>query len=91
MVIDSAEQAAGAGMGLMIGIAFGVAGMLVSPLSGYVIGHAGWTMHYGSLALMCLFAIIPLLFVRNDGVDRQETALASPSRLTLERAAQREA
>jgi MFS family permease len=72
MVIDSAERAAGAGMGLMIGIAFGVAGMVVSPLSGYLIGHAGWTVHYGSLAVICLLAIVPLLFVRNSGAGRAE-------------------
>ncbi|HEX7684718.1 MAG TPA: MFS transporter [Trinickia sp.] len=74
MVIDSAEQAAGSGMGLMIGIAFGVAGMLVSPASGYIIGHGGWTMHYGSLALMCLLAIIPLLFVRRGATHAHSPA-----------------
>lgn len=74
MVIDSAEQAAGAGMGLMIGIAFGVAGMIVSPLSGYIIGHAGWTMHYSSLAAMCLLAIVPLLLVRESKIGHGETA-----------------
>ena len=67
MVLDSAEQAAGSGMGLMIGIAFGAAGMIVSPLSGYIIGHVGWVAHYGSLAIMCLLAIVPLLFVHKDG------------------------
>lgn len=67
MVIDSSEQAAGSGMGLMIGIAFGLAGMLVSPLSGYIISHAGWVVHYGTLAIMCLLAIVPLLFVRTPG------------------------
>lgn len=73
MVIDSSEQAAGSGMGLMIGIAFGLAGMLVSPLSGYIIGHAGWVAHYAILAAMCLLAIVPLLFVQKTENDTART------------------
>ncbi|AXF12543.1 MFS transporter (plasmid) [Paraburkholderia graminis] len=69
MVIDSSEQAAGSGMGLMIGIAFGLAGMLVSPVSGYIIGHAGWVVHYCALAVMCLLAIVPLLFVSKSASE----------------------
>lgn len=83
MVIDSAEHASGSGMGLMIGIAFGLAGMLVSPISGFVIGYAGWTVHYSILAAVCLCAIVPLIFVQREGAaargSAKEVFAAGPS------------
>lgn len=69
MVIDSAEQASCSAMGL-IGVAFGVAGMIVSPVAGYMIGRWGWTVHFWSLAAICLLAIVPLFFARADRLDR---------------------
>ncbi|MCL6600721.1 MAG: MFS transporter [Alicyclobacillus macrosporangiidus] len=64
LLIDSVPEAAGSGMGLMIGIALGLSGFLVAPVSGYFIQHFGWTWDYIMLAFACILTFIPMAFIR---------------------------
>lgn len=59
-LIDSVPKSAGTAMGIMIGIALGVSGALAAPISGYIIDHAGYTIHYAVLSAICLLGLIPL-------------------------------
>lgn len=64
LLIDSAPKAAASSMGLMIGLAVGIAGILVAPITGWIIHDYGFNVHYmiivGVLALSCL----PLYFIK---------------------------
>jgi MFS family permease len=60
LLIDSVPAAASSGMGFMIGIAFGVAGLLVSPVAGYFIQHWGFNADYLMLAAACALTLIPM-------------------------------
>jgi MFS family permease len=64
LLIDSVKESAGSGMGLMIGIALGVSGFLVSPVAGYFIQTWGWTADYVMLACACLLTYVPMYFLR---------------------------
>ncbi len=64
LLIDSVGEASGSGMGLLIGISFGVCGLIVSPVAGWVIEHFGWTVDYSMLAAASLASLIPLMFAR---------------------------
>ena len=64
LLIDSAGEASGSGMGLLIGISFGVCGLIVSPVAGWVIQHFGWQVDYGMLAAASLASLVPLWFAR---------------------------
>ncbi len=64
LLIDSVGEASGSGMGLLIGISFGVCGLIVSPVAGWVIEHVGWTADYTMLAAASLASLIPLMFAR---------------------------
>jgi MFS family permease len=60
LLIDSLPKYAGSAMGVMIGIAFGLSGLLATPVSGYLIDHFGFTTQYIVLAAICLLGLIPL-------------------------------
>ena len=60
LLIDSLPKYAGSAMGVMIGIAFGLSGLLATPVSGYIIDHFGFTTQYIVLAAICLLGLIPL-------------------------------
>ena len=64
MLIDSVGEASGSAMGLMIGISFGVCGLIVAPVAGWTIEHLGWTADYAMLAAASLASVIPLAFAR---------------------------
>ncbi len=64
MLIDSIGEASGAGMGLMIGIAFGICGLIVAPVAGFFIQTWGWTADYVMLAAATLLTFVPLFFTR---------------------------
>ena len=71
LLIDSVQESAGSGMGLMIGIALGVSGLVVAPVAGFVIQHFGWAADYTMLAAACALALVPLYFL-------EETVTAEP-------------
>ncbi|MBE7210882.1 MAG: MFS transporter [Gluconacetobacter diazotrophicus] len=73
MLIDSVGEASGSAMGLMIGISFGVCGLVVAPVAGWCIQHLGWTADYAMLAAASLLSLVPLRFTR-------ETVSRSPAR-----------
>jgi MFS family permease len=75
MLIDSIGEASGAGMGLMIGIAFGICGLIVAPVAGFFIQTWGWTADYIMLALATLLTFIPLFFTR-ETVDYRKPMVA---------------
>ncbi|MGP3963846.1 MFS transporter [Nonomuraea sp. 3N208] len=60
LLIDSVPKAAGTAMGIMIGIALGVSGVLAAAVSGWIIDQSGFTVHYIVLAAICLLGLIPL-------------------------------
>lgn len=64
LLIDSVPEAAGSGMGLMIGIALGLSGFLVAPVSGFFIQHFGWTGDYIMLAFSVALAYIPMALMK---------------------------
>lgn len=64
LLIDSVPRAASSGMGFMIGIAFGVSGLLVSPVAGYFIQHWGFTIDYVMLAAACALTFVWIPFLR---------------------------
>ncbi|MHC5226305.1 MFS transporter [Ignatzschineria sp. LJL83] len=63
-LIDSAPQAAASSMGLMIGIALGVAGFIVAPVAGWIILNYGFSTHYIVITIIILLALIPLYFLK---------------------------
>jgi MFS family permease len=60
LLIDSVPRAAGTAMGLMIGLALGVSGVLAAAVSGWVIDQFGYGVHYVVLAAICLLGLVPL-------------------------------
>ena len=64
LLIDSAPQAAASSMGLMIGLAVGIAGILVAPVSGWIIHSWGFNVHYAVIVGVLLLSCIPLCFIR---------------------------
>jgi MFS family permease len=60
LLIDSVPRAAGTAMGIMIGIALGVSGVLAAPVAGLIIDAGGFTVHYVVLAVICLLGLLPL-------------------------------
>jgi MFS family permease len=60
LLIDSVPRAAGTAMGIMIGVALGVSGVLAAAVSGWIIDTAGFTVHYVVLAAICLLGLLPL-------------------------------
>jgi MFS family permease len=64
LLIDSVPRAAASSMGFMIGIAFGVAGLIVSPVAGYFVQHWGFNADYVMLAAACALTLIPMQLLR---------------------------
>ncbi len=64
LLIDSAPTAAASSMGLMVGLAVGIAGILVAPVTGWIIRDYGFTLHYGLIVGILLLCGIPLYFIR---------------------------
>ncbi len=60
LLIDSLPRSAGTAMGLMIGLALGVSGVLAAPIQGWIIDSFGYTAHYIVLTVICLLGLIPL-------------------------------
>lgn len=74
LVLDSVPQAAGAGMGFMIGIALGLSGFIVAPVAGYFIQTWGWTADYIMLAAAIVIAFIPMYLLKETSVTIDDTA-----------------
>ena len=75
LLIDSVPNAASSGMGLMIGIALGVAAAISATAAGFVIDNFGYTVNYFFLATPCLLALIPIYLMRETvGSDGTEEA-----------------
>lgn len=64
LLIDSVPAAAGSAMGFMIGISFGLAGLLVAPFAGFIITTWGFTVDYLMLAISVALAFIPLALAK---------------------------
>ena len=74
LLIDSVPDAASSGMGLMIGIALGVAAAISSVATGFVIDTFGFTVDYVFLAIPCLIALIPIALMGETVVTGGATA-----------------
>lgn len=72
--MDSIPEAASSGMGLMIGIAFGVSAFISSIAAGFVIDTFGYTANYIFLAIPCFLVLIPISFMRETVVTGGATA-----------------
>lgn len=77
LLIDSTPRAAGSAMGLIIGIAYGVSGLLVATVAGFFIDHWGWTANYLMLAASAALCLIPLAFLRETVARGFASAKAS--------------
>ena len=64
LLIDSAPHAAASSMGLMIGLAVGIAGILVAPVSGWIIHSWGFGVHYAVIVAVLLLSCLPLLLIK---------------------------
>jgi MFS family permease len=64
LVIDSAPTAASSGMGLVIGLAFGLSGVFGPTVSGWMIDTVGFTSNYLLMAGICLVMVIPVWLIR---------------------------
>lgn len=64
LLIDSSPRAAASSMGLMIGLAVGIAGILVAPVSGWIISSYGFTAHYLVIVAVLLISCAPLWFIK---------------------------
>ncbi|GAA2181256.1 MFS transporter [Brooklawnia cerclae] len=64
LLIDSLPRSAGTAMGLMIGIAVGVSGVIAAPVQGAIIDHFGYPVHYIVLTFICLLGLLPLAKIR---------------------------
>jgi MFS family permease len=73
LVIDSTPRAASSGMGLTIGIAFGLSGVFGPTVSGWMIDHVGFTSNYLLMAAICLVMVVPVWLIR-ETVRRKNKA-----------------
>ncbi len=64
LLTDSAPHAAASSMGLMIGLAVGIAGILVAPVSGWIIHSWGFGIHYMVIVAVLLLSCVPLLLIK---------------------------
>lgn len=60
LLIDSVPKSAGTAMGIMIGLALGVSGVIAPAVSGLIIDQLGFSWNYILLAVICLIGLIPL-------------------------------
>lgn len=74
LLIDSLPDAADSAMGIMIGISFGLAGLVVASIAGFVIQHYGFTVDYIMLACVVALALVPLALVK-ETVPTKRTAV----------------
>lgn len=75
LLIDSLPDAAGSAMGIMIGISFGLAGLVVASIAGFVIQHYGFTADYIMLACVVALALVPLALVKETVPTRRSAAV----------------
>lgn len=73
LILDSVPESASSGMGLTIGIALGLSGLIVSTVAGFFVQNFGFTWDYIMLASACLLALIPIAMLR-ETVDIGVTA-----------------
>lgn len=64
LVIDSAPEAASSGMGLTVGIAFGLSGVFGPTVAGWMIDQVGYTSNYLLMAGICLLMVVPVWLIR---------------------------
>lgn len=64
LLIDSAPHSAASSMGLMIGLAVGIAGILVAPISGWIIHSWGFGVHYAVIVGVLLLSCLPLWLIK---------------------------
>lgn len=64
LLIDSAPHSAASSMGLMIGLAVGIAGILVAPVSGWIIYSWGFSVHYAVIVGVLLLSCVPLWLIK---------------------------
>ena len=81
LVIDSAPRAASSGMGLIIGIAFGLSGVFGPTVSGLLIDNVGFTLNYLLMAAICLVMVIPVWLIRETvrAGDRDPATVREPA------------
>ena len=48
----------------MIGVGLGISGTIVGSVSGYVIGHFGFTYNYVMVSAVYLLALVPITLMR---------------------------
>ncbi|WP_213989198.1 MFS transporter [Sodalis sp. dw_96] len=64
LLIDSAPKAAASSMGLMIGLAVGISGILVAPVTGWIIRDYGFNVHYMIIVGVLILSCLPLYLIK---------------------------
>ncbi|MFB5191949.1 MFS transporter [Alicyclobacillus fastidiosus] len=72
MMVDSSPRAAGASLGLLVGVGLGLSGALVTPVAGYFIQHFGWSWDYLMLAGVCLLTFVPMSLMRETAGEKAQ-------------------
>jgi MFS family permease len=79
LIIDSTPKAASSGMGLTIGLAFGLSGVFGPTVSGWMIDQVGFTANYLLMAGICLLMVIPVLLIRETVRRRRGSGDTEPA------------
>lgn len=64
LLMDSAPKSAASSLGLMIGLAVGMAGILVAPVTGWIIRDYGFNVHYMIIVVVLLLTCVPLYLLK---------------------------
>jgi len=64
LLMDSAPKSAASSLGLMIGLAVGMAGILVAPVTGWIIRDYGFNVHYMIIVVVLVLTCVPLYFLQ---------------------------
>ena len=77
LVIDSSPKAASTGMGLIIGIAFGLSGVVGPAVAGFLIDRTGFTVSYLVMAGICLLVLVPTWLIHETVRHGREPAAST--------------
>ena len=77
LVIDSSPRAASTGMGLIIGIAFGLSGVVGPLVAGFLIDRTGFTVSYLLMAAICLLSLVPAWLLTETVASRRRPVVSA--------------
>ncbi len=73
LCLDSLPEGASSALGLTIGISFGLSGVVIPPISGWIIEHYGFAFNYVMLAALGGLSLVPITYLRETVRTRIST------------------